>query len=174
MEFSGLNKGINFLKTLNKQLREDSAKIFAHLVIIGCGFPAIAYFFGGEQRAFTIFGSMVGNDSIYKYCVAGIYVVSLLLKWVFVFNKWNLGGFFYKTLDELSNVFISVILIISGFLLFSAIVLNDHYPLLWAVLSIVAFCLYAWLAYFSNFTVDEFERVAKERADKKARTRQAN
>ncbi|ENJ7944588.1 hypothetical protein AB2M38_001502 [Yersinia enterocolitica] len=174
MEFSGLNKGINFLKTLNKQLREDSAKIFAHLVIIGCGFPAIAYFFGGEQRAFTIFGSMVGNDSIYKYCVAGIYVVSLLLKWVFVFNKWNLCGVFYKTLDELSNVFLSIILIISGFLLFSAIVLNDHYPFAWAVLSIVAFCLYTWLAYFSNFTVDEFERVAKERANKKARTRQAN
>lgn len=174
MEFSGLNKRINFLKTLNKQLREDSAKIFAHLVIIGCGFPAIAYFFGGEQRAFTIFGSMVGNDSIYKYCVAGIYVVSLLLKWVFVFNKWNLGGFFYKTLDELSNVFLSIILIISGFLLFSAIVLNDHYPFAWAVLSIVAFCLYTWLAYFSNFTVDEFERVAKERANKKARAWQAD
>ncbi|WP_143712018.1 hypothetical protein [Yersinia intermedia] len=174
MEFSGLSKGIKFFATIYNQLREDSAKIFVHLFIIGCGFPAIAYLWGGEERALTIFGSMVGNDSIYKYSVAGIYVVSLLLKWVFVFNKWNLGGFFYKTLDELSNVFLSIILIISGFLLFSAIVMNDHYPFLWAVLSIVAFCLYAWLAYFSNFTVDEFERVAKERADKKARTRQAD
>ncbi|WP_145567143.1 hypothetical protein [Yersinia aleksiciae] len=174
MEFSGLSKGIKFFAAIYNQLREDSAKIFAHLFIIGCGFPAIAYLWGGEGRAFTIFGSMVGNDPIYKYCVAGIYVVSLSLKWVFVFNKWNLGGVFYKTLDELSNVFLSIILIISGFLLFSAIVLNDHYPFTWAVLSIVAFCLYTWLAYFSNFTVDEFERVAKERANKKARTRQAD
>lgn len=174
MEFSGLNKGINFLKTLNKQLREDSAKIFAHLVIIGCGFPAIAYFFGGEQRAFTIFGSMVGNDEIYKYSVAGIYVISLSLKWVFVFKRWDLNGFIYKTLDELSSVFLCVILIISGFLLFASMVLNVDYPFLWAALFITAFCLYTGLAYFSNFTVDEFERVGKERSDKKARTRQAN
>ncbi|CNF86878.1 Uncharacterised protein [Yersinia enterocolitica] len=174
MEFSGLSKGIKFFATIYNQLREDSVKIFAHLFIIGCGFPAIAYLWGGEGRALTIFGSMVGNDSIYKYSVVGIYVVSLLLKWVFVFNKWNRGGFFYKTLDELSNALLSIVLIISGFLLFSAMVMNDYYPFLWAALSIVSFCLYAWLAYFSNFTVDKFERVAKERADKKARTRQAD
>nr|CEK27711.1 hypothetical protein CSF007_9805 [Yersinia ruckeri] len=53
-------------------------------------------------------------------------------------------------------------------------VLNVDYPFLWAVLFITVFCLYTGLAYFSNFTVDEFERVGKERADKKARTRQAD
>ncbi|EKN4686687.1 hypothetical protein [Yersinia ruckeri] len=174
MEFSGLSKGIKFFATIYNQLREDSAKIFAHLFIIGCGFPAIAYLWGGEERALTIFGSMVGNDEIYKYSVAGIYVISLSLKWVFVFKRWDLNGFIYKTLDELSSVFLCVMLIISGFLLFASMVLNVDYPFLWAVLFITAFCLYTGLAYFSNFTVDEFERVRKERADKKARTRQAD
>ncbi|WP_145518977.1 hypothetical protein [Yersinia mollaretii] len=174
MEFSGLSKGIKFFATIYNQLREDSAKIFAHLFIIGCGFPAIAYLWGGEERALTIFGSMVGNDEIYKYSVAGIYVISLSLKWVFVFKRWDLNGFIYKTLDELSSVFLCVMLIISGFLLFASMVLNVDYPFLWAALFITAFCLYTGLAYFSNFTVDEFERVGKERADKKACTRQAD
>ncbi|OWF70477.1 hypothetical protein B4901_00290 [Yersinia frederiksenii] len=121
-----------------------------------------------------MFESMVGSYTIFVILVGLVFIFSFLFKRQCI--KWNLNRSFslYEILDELCSLLGNILLIISGYCCFKFLthdVSDRHY---YGLMSIVILYLYALLEYISNGLLDECERKTKERADKKARTRQAN
>lgn len=174
MEFSGLGKGLQHLVCLAKTLYKKRVKIVVYLVIVGFFFPCIAFFWNGGSGSSEMFESMVGSYTIYVILVGLVFLFSFLFKRQCI--KWNLNRSFslYEILDELCSLLGNILLIISGYCCFKFLthdVSDRHY---YGLMSIVILYLYALLEYISNGLLDECERKTKERADKKARARQAD
>ncbi|WP_145490012.1 hypothetical protein [Yersinia rohdei] len=174
MEFSGLGKGTQHLVCLAKTLYKKRVKIAVYLVIFGFFFPCIAFFLDGESGSSEMFKSMVGSNIIFIALVGLVFTFALIFKLMCI--KWNLNRSFslYEILDELCSLLGNILLIISGYCWFKFLTHDVSDQCYYGLISIAALYLYALIEYISNGLQDESERKTKERADKKARTRQAD
>ncbi|PSH23207.1 hypothetical protein B7R74_04100 [Yersinia pseudotuberculosis] len=174
MEFSGLSKWIQSLARLAKLLYKKRAKIIAQLVIVGYCFPRIAFAITGEKGSISMHKSTVGDDIIYMYLITLAFVAPLGAKWLLTYINLNGRCFIYGILDELSSLFGNILLIISGYLVFVYSTFTVHNQNWLAVMSVAAFFMYAVLEYISYYSVVRIKEIRKERADKKACTRQTD
>ncbi|ATM86055.1 MULTISPECIES: hypothetical protein [Yersinia] len=174
MEFSALGKGTHHLVCIAKTLYKKRVKIVVYFVIVGFFFPCIAFFLGGENGSSEMFKSMVVSNIIFIVLVGLVFIFALIFKLMCI--NWNLNrsSSLYEILDELCSLLGNILLIISGYCWFKFLTHDVSAQRDYGLISIAALYLYALIEYISNCLQDESERKTKEKADKKARTRQAD